>query len=660
MTRYLCGCLVFLIVAIAVRGANPEPPESQPTDEKSASRLKVGVVGMVHGHVYGFFEDAVKRSDIEIVGLAEPREELLRRYGGRHHFPESIRFRDLDRMLETARPEAVVVFTDTREHPRVVEACARRGIHVMMEKPLATTLDQARAIEQAAREGKVHVLINFETTWYPNTEAAYRMLTQQKRLGEIRKMVFHDGHQGPKEIGMPQEFLEWLTDPVRNGGGALFDFGCYGANLATYLMDEQRPLSVTAVTQKLKSDPVYQRVDDEATIIAAYPRAQAIIQASWNWPFGRKDMETYGRQGHFLTVERDMYRLRTLHAPETLGKADPIVAPKHDPISYLAAVVRGEISPSGPSSLKVNMIATEILDAARRSAELGTTVFLPDVTPPIGFKPLFDFPVRDTCICLAGDTYYLTGTTGAPTWWKTNEGIRIWKSRDLVTWDPLGLVWSFEKDATWQTKVIDGHRAIWAPELHYLKGTFWLAYCVNYPGGGTGLLKSTSGKAEGPYVDVKPDGPLTGNIDASLFQDDDGTVYFVYQNGRIARMKDDMSGLAEEPRLLKPANAEHVGFEGAFLFKVNGRYYLSCAEFIGEQYHCMIATAPALDGPWSDRHLAVLHGGHNMFFKDADGRWWSTFFGNSGDAPFRERPGILAVECAADGRIRPAPSRHAP
>jgi len=273
--------------------------------------------------------------------------------------------------------------------------------------------------------------------------------------------------------------------------------------------------------------------------------------------------------------------------------------------------------------------------------------------PPI--EPLFDFPVRDTSVCVVGDgNYYLIGTTGHPTWWKTNEGIRMWKSADLKTWKLLGLVWTFERDATWQKLLKGGCRAIWAPEIHYVKGNYWIAYCVNWPGGGTGLLRSTTGKPEGPYADVKPDGPLTNQIDASLFQDDDGAVYFVYQDGKIARMKDDMTDLAEAPRLLKPANAGRVGFEGAFLFKADGRYYLSCAEFDGrKRYNCMIAGSDKLLGPYGDRYLAVPHGGHNMFFKDRDGQWWSTFFGNDPAAPFRERPAILRVEFDKDGRIRP-------
>ena len=62
-------------------------------------------------------------------------------------------------------------------------------------------------------------------------------------------MVAMDGHEGPKEIKVQPEFFAWLTDPVKNGAGALFDFGCYGANLMTWLMDNQRPIKVTAIAQ---------------------------------------------------------------------------------------------------------------------------------------------------------------------------------------------------------------------------------------------------------------------------------------------------------------------------------------------------------------------------------------------------------------------------
>jgi beta-xylosidase len=175
---------------------------------------------------------------------------------------------------------------------------------------------------------------------------------------------------------------------------------------------------------------------------------------------------------------------------------------------------------------------------------------------------------------------------------------------------------------------------------------------MNY--GGCGLLKSTSGKAEGPYEDVKKDGPLTPNIDASLFVDDDGKVYFVWQNGMIARLNDNMTDLAEKPRHLKPANAKEVGFEGAFLFKAGKKYILTCASFErAGRYDCMAAASDSLMGPYGDRYLAVPHGGHNMFFRDKEGQWWSTLFGSDQWAPVKERAAILRVTIDAAGRIAP-------
>lgn len=273
-------------------------------------------------------------------------------------------------------------------------------------------------------------------------------------------------------------------------------------------------------------------------------------------------------------------------------------------------------------------------------------------------EPLFDYPLRDVSICLGPDgTYYMTGTTGYPTWWKTNSGISIWKSADLKQWDPMGEVWNIDKDGTWQKKFVGDKRAVWAPEIHYIKGTYWLTYSMNYYG--CGLLKSVSGNAEGPYVDVKKDGPLAGpnQIDASLFVEDDGTVYYLFQNGLIAKMNDDMNSLAEEPRLLKPSNHKEVGYEAAFIFKYKGKYHLLCADFNGggkTYYDCMIASSDNLFGPYSERYLAIPHAGHNIIFMDKQGQLWSTIFGHDKFSPIRERPGILKIEIDSAGKIKPA------
>jgi glucose-fructose oxidoreductase len=335
--------------------------------------LRVGIVGLVHGHVHGFLDQSRHSREIEIVGVAEPDRPLLAQAGTRYGFDRAILFADLEDMLSNARPQAVLVYTNTYDHRRVVEICARHGVHVMMEKPLAVSLEDALAIQKVARASRIHVLVNYETTWYPSNRAAYD-LVNEGGLGEIRKVVVHDGHNGPKEIGVEPEFLSWLTDPKLDGGGALFDFGCYGADLMTWLMHGERPLTVTAVTQQIKPS-IYPRVDDEATIILTYPRAQAILQASWNWPFSRKDMEVYGQTGYAITMLRDRIRARRggdeSQEQEVAAKALP--APYDNSLSLLRAVVLDGAEADGLSSLKTNVTVTEILDAARRSAASGQT-----------------------------------------------------------------------------------------------------------------------------------------------------------------------------------------------------------------------------------------------------------------------------------------------
>src|SRR5271168_894571 len=327
--------------------------------------LRVGIVGLVHGHVHGFLGQSLHSPEIEIVGVAEPDRELLTKAGSRYGFDQSILFTDLEEMLAKVHPQAVLVYTNTYDHRRVVEICARHGVHVMMEKPLAVSLEDAVAIQKAAHAGNIHVLVNYETSWYASNHAAYD-LVHTGALGDVRKVVVHDGHNGPKEINVEPEFLAWLTDPKLNGGGALFDFGCYGADLMTWLMDGQRPETVTAVTQQLKPE-IYSRVDDEATIILTYPKAQAIVQASWNWPFSRKDMEVYGQTGYAITVAGNDIRVRRSDQEnEGQTEAKPVPAPYDNSLSYLRAVLIDGAKEGGLSSLETNVTVTEILDAARR------------------------------------------------------------------------------------------------------------------------------------------------------------------------------------------------------------------------------------------------------------------------------------------------------
>lgn len=342
-------------------------------------RTKIGVAGLTHGHV-GWILNAKDREDLEIVGIAEPNRELAKRLTEQHGISMDLVFDSLEEMLEKTNPEAVTAFGNIYDHLAVVEACAPRGIHVMVEKPLAVSLVHAEKMKELAEKNNIHLITNYETTWYPSTFKAYEIL-KNGEVGDLRKVVVRDGHRGPKKIGVSDEFLEWLTDPKLNGGGALIDFGCYGANLVTWLENGQRPKSVTAVTHQFQSEN-NPEVDDEATIILNYDDSQAIIQASWNWPIGRKDMEIYGLKGAIYADNPTDIRVQYAEGysgfEENELELEYQNTPFEDPFTLFLAVINGELTLEEYAlpSLENNMIVVEILSAAVESAKTGKTIFL--------------------------------------------------------------------------------------------------------------------------------------------------------------------------------------------------------------------------------------------------------------------------------------------
>ena len=340
--------------------------------------IRLAVAGMTHGHI-SFILNRPDKGDFELVGVFDTNKELTKRLSERYKFSPDLIYHNLEQMLDKVKPEAVVAFGSIYDHLAVVEACAPRGIHVMVEKPLAVNMEHANKMAELAEKHNIFLLTDYETSWYPTTAKSLEMVKNENFMGKIRKVVIHDGHQGPKEIGCDKVFLDWLTDPVLNGGGAIVDFGCYGANLMTALTNGEKAISVTAVTRQFKPD-IYPKVDDEATIIVSYPESQCIIQASWNWPFGRKDMEIYGETGYVIAENKTDLKVR--------GKNDKTenrmkitaenVAVYEDPFAYFADVIHKKITMPefGLYSLKNNIEVVRILDAARESAKTGKTVVL--------------------------------------------------------------------------------------------------------------------------------------------------------------------------------------------------------------------------------------------------------------------------------------------
>jgi hypothetical protein len=298
------------------------------------------------------------------------------------------------------------------------------------------------------------------------------------------------------------------------------------------------------------------------------------------------------------------------------------------------------------------------------------TIRIPSYT-----KPLFDQYIRDTYVTRGPEGWhYLTGTTpapGRPGVWDWNDGIRLWRSKDLISWEPMGLIYDLDRDGTWQ-KPFEDHkgglhsftgekmdsktRVVWAPEIHYIRSrkTWMIAACrgnMKDPRRGNFILRSKTGLLEGPYENILAcqEGPLDDHIDASLFEDDDGSVYYVCHNHYIARLKDDLSGLAEPLRELKETPFPKEFYcEGAFIVKHGGKYHLiqsfwsrkhssgqieysppENGKLMDETsfgYDSVIASSDHIYGPYGPRYPSVIGGGHNNVFEDSQGRWWSTAF----------------------------------
>lgn len=337
----------------------------------------------------------------------------------------------------------------------------------------------------------------------------------------------------------------------------------------------------------------------------------------------------------------------------------------------------------------------------------------PELTVPSSVVPIMDYWMRDTYVMTGDDGYYyMTGTTASPGrvfrsgrvhCWDYNDGLYLWRSKDMKRWESLGLVWSFDKDAAdWQKKgkplkpgdmspnkdPLDSvYRAVWAPELHYIKSKKkWLMIACLNGDRGSFVLESVSGKPQGPYRNIKGnmDKAIFSNIDLSLFEDDNGQVYLVGHNHFIARMKDDLSDVAEPFRRLieTPYNPDPY-IEGVCVTKHNNRYQLlqtvwSVKKRDGSftylrndkkdldalySYDVVVAESDNIYGPYGPRYAAILQGGHNNIFRDKDGNWWSTTFFNPRGVmgtkfPVTCRPGLVPIKWE-NGRLMPDNNRAA-
>jgi predicted dehydrogenase len=366
--RQFVSCAAAVLVSfgfLARAGASRYPGPGE-------AKTRLAIVGLDHDHVWGLLKDMAAEPNAELVAIADSRPALVER--AKTRVPASVKFyADYVKMLDEAKPEAVIVTTENDKHLEILRECAKRHIHYSTEKPMATTGAAAREMQRLADQAGIKIMVNYWNAWVAPTHEIFHRV-QSGEVGPVQKMIVRYGHQGPKEIGVSKYFADWLYDPVKNGGGAIMDFGCYGAEWALWL--KGRPARVYATAQKLKTDQ-HNEVDDDATIVLEYPDATVIIEASWDWPYDNGEVEVFGPKGSLLATGEELFH-RTANddgskiAPEGQRVAvNPGPQETSNPVSYFVDCIRHNKPIEDPLSATLNVHVVEILDAARESVRTG-------------------------------------------------------------------------------------------------------------------------------------------------------------------------------------------------------------------------------------------------------------------------------------------------
>jgi scyllo-inositol 2-dehydrogenase (NADP+) len=342
----------------------------------SGARTRLAIVGLDHDHVWGLLRDIAREPQAELVAIADPHPELIEK--AKAQVPTRVKFySDYLKMLDEAKPEGVIATTENDRHLEILKECAKRHIHFSTEKPMASNAAEAREMERLASQANIKLMVNYWNAWVAPTHDLFHRVYAGE-LGPVQKIIAQYGHQGPKEIGVSKQFAEWLYDPVKNGGGALIDFGCYGAEWALWL--KGRPARVYAHTLKLKTEQ-HNAVDDDAIILLEYPDATAILQASWDWPYEKGQVEVFGPKGSLLATSHALFYRAAKSEMDSLSgrplKLQPVEPVTSNPIAYFLDCIRNDKPVEDPVSARLNVGVVEILDAAKESIKTGRAVELP-------------------------------------------------------------------------------------------------------------------------------------------------------------------------------------------------------------------------------------------------------------------------------------------
>ena len=335
-----------------------------------AQNYKIAVVGLVHSHVWGHLNTMIGGKSATLVGVAEPNEELTGEAERMGVAPQLI-FRNYQTMLDQVKPDLVWAFVENNRHLEVAKACAERHINIIFEKPLAAGYEQAKQIKSLAERYNILVMTNYQMAWWPTNYVA-KAAVDRGDIGKPWRLHGIVGHGGPGSEGVRNKyFFEWLTDPEKNGGGALMDFGCYNALWSLWYLG--KPKTVFATVNHLRPDR-FPKVEDNADLVLSYDNGVGVFEGSWDLPRSYQDLEVFGwgddqHRGSVYMTQKGVEMRRGKNTEQL--EVSPLTSETNEPIAYLTSRMKSKQPVEGLTAVDINVDVIHIIDLAKESVKSG-------------------------------------------------------------------------------------------------------------------------------------------------------------------------------------------------------------------------------------------------------------------------------------------------
>ncbi|MDA4844967.1 Gfo/Idh/MocA family protein [Hoeflea poritis] len=355
------------------------------------AKWRVAGINFDHMHMGDLLRQVFDHPDAEIVGIYDKSRERMAQAIADFSIPDERVFTDLDACVETSKPDLAILCAATAEHADHVEQLARHKVHIMVEKPFAASVADARRMLAAMDGTGRKMAINWPLAWVESHVTCKRLIDEGV-IGDLIEVHFYDGNRGPlyhlaDKVEVSAEEVErqkptsWWYKRA-SGGGSLLDYLGYGATLGTWFQNGRIPIEVTSVVDETPGI----EVDQHSVTVCRYAHGLSKMETRWGtfsdpWtiqPQPKCGFVVVGTEGTIASYDyEDHVTVQTRDKPEPTPIAVDALPPgRRGPIEYVLGCIERDEPIGGPLDPALCLDAQRIVDTAALSAQQKRTLEL--------------------------------------------------------------------------------------------------------------------------------------------------------------------------------------------------------------------------------------------------------------------------------------------